>query len=32
VSVTLAAGSYELICHIAGHYIAGQHIPFTVTS
>ena len=31
VSVKLAAGDYELICHIAGHYMAGQHMPFTVT-
>ncbi len=31
VTAKLAAGKYELICHIAGHYMAGQHIPFTVT-
>ena len=32
VSATLKPGSYELICHVPGHYMAGQHIPFTVTS
>jgi uncharacterized cupredoxin-like copper-binding protein len=31
ISATLKAGSYELICHVPGHYMAGQHIPFTVT-
>jgi nitrite reductase (NO-forming) len=31
LSATLNAGSYELICHVPGHYMAGQHIPFTVT-
>jgi uncharacterized cupredoxin-like copper-binding protein len=31
VSATLKAGSYELVCIMAGHYQAGQHIPFTVT-
>jgi nitrite reductase (NO-forming) len=31
VSATLTAGKYELICHVPGHYMAGQHIPFTVT-
>ena len=31
VTARLAAGRYELICHIAGHYMAGQHVPFTVT-
>ena len=31
VSATLRPGSYELICHVPGHYMAGQHIPFTVT-
>jgi uncharacterized cupredoxin-like copper-binding protein len=31
ISAKLTAGSYELICHIAGHYAAGQHIPFKVT-
>jgi nitrite reductase (NO-forming) len=32
ISATLKPGSYELICHVPGHYMAGQHIPFTVTS
>jgi uncharacterized cupredoxin-like copper-binding protein len=32
LSATLKPGSYELICHVPGHYMAGQHIPFTVTS
>lgn len=31
VSAKLAVGKYELICRVAGHYMAGQHIPFTVT-
>jgi nitrite reductase (NO-forming) len=30
ISATLKPGSYELICHVPGHYMAGQHIPFTV--
>ena len=29
-TVKLAPGSYELVCHMPGHYAAGQHIPFTV--
>ena len=32
ISAKLPAGSYELICHIVGHYSAGQHIPFKVTN
>jgi len=32
ISANLKPGSYELICHVPGHYQAGQHIPFTVTS
>ncbi|CAB4347672.1 unannotated protein [freshwater metagenome] len=32
ISAKLTAGSYELICHIVGHYSAGQHIPFKVTN
>jgi uncharacterized cupredoxin-like copper-binding protein len=32
ISATLKPGSYELICHVPGHYMAGQHIPFKVTS
>jgi uncharacterized cupredoxin-like copper-binding protein len=31
VSATLAAGSYELVCLMPGHYGAGQHMAFTVT-
>ncbi|MGZ4294899.1 MAG: multicopper oxidase domain-containing protein [Solirubrobacteraceae bacterium] len=31
VSATLAAGSYELVCLMPGHYGAGQHLAFTVT-
>jgi uncharacterized cupredoxin-like copper-binding protein len=30
VSANLTPGRYELICHVPGHYTAGQHIPFTV--
>ena len=30
VTANLKPGSYELICHMPGHYAAGQHIPFTV--
>ena len=32
VTADLKPGTYELICHVPGHYMAGQHIPFTVTS
>jgi uncharacterized cupredoxin-like copper-binding protein len=32
VSATLAPGSYELVCLMPGHYAAGQHVAFTVTS
>jgi uncharacterized cupredoxin-like copper-binding protein len=31
VTASLAAGSYELVCLMPGHYAAGQHSPFTVT-
>ena len=31
VSATLKPGSYELICHVAGHYQAGQKLAFEVT-
>jgi uncharacterized cupredoxin-like copper-binding protein len=31
ISATLKAGKYELICHVPGHYMAGQKMPFTVT-
>ena len=30
VSADLEPGSYELVCHLAGHYAAGQKMPFTV--
>ncbi|HYH90110.1 MAG TPA: multicopper oxidase domain-containing protein [Solirubrobacteraceae bacterium] len=32
VSADLKPGKYELICHITGHYQAGQKLPFEVTS
>jgi nitrite reductase (NO-forming) len=31
VSANLKPGSYELICHVAGHYQAGQKLAFEVT-
>jgi uncharacterized cupredoxin-like copper-binding protein len=31
VAVKLAAGKYELVCLMPGHYAAGQHLAFTVT-
>jgi uncharacterized cupredoxin-like copper-binding protein len=31
VSAELKPGKYELICHVAGHYQAGQKLPFEVT-
>ena len=31
VSANLKPGQYELICHMAGHYAAGQTTPFKVT-
>jgi uncharacterized cupredoxin-like copper-binding protein len=30
VSADLEPGSYELVCHLAGHYAAGQKLPFKV--
>src|SRR5215211_7704649 len=27
LTANLKAGSYELVCHLPGHYAAGQHIP-----
>ncbi len=30
VSADLAPGEYELVCHLAGHYTAGQKLPFKV--
>ena len=32
ISANLKPGKYELICHVAGHYQAGQKLPFEVTS
>jgi uncharacterized cupredoxin-like copper-binding protein len=32
VTATLGAGAYELVCLEPGHYGAGQHMAFTVTS
>jgi uncharacterized cupredoxin-like copper-binding protein len=32
ISANLAPGRYEFVCHVAGHYQAGQHMAFTVTS
>jgi uncharacterized cupredoxin-like copper-binding protein len=31
LNANLEPGSYELVCHLPGHYAAGQHIPFKVT-
>jgi uncharacterized cupredoxin-like copper-binding protein len=31
VSADLKPGKYELICHVPGHYAAGQKLPFEVT-
>jgi len=30
VSADLEPGAYELVCHLAGHYAAGQKLPFKV--
>ena len=32
LTARLEPGRYELVCFMPGHYAAGQHIPFTVTS
>ena len=32
MTVKLAPGSYVLFCNVTGHYAAGQHIRFNVTS
>lgn len=32
ISVDLKPGSYEIVCHIPGHYAAGQKLAFKVTS
>ena len=31
ITADLRPGKYELICHVPGHYMAGQKLPFTVT-
>jgi uncharacterized cupredoxin-like copper-binding protein len=31
LTVKLQPGRYELVCHVPGHYAAGQKLPFTVT-
>ena len=31
LDLTLPAGSYLLICNIAGHYASGMAVPLTVT-
>jgi pimeloyl-ACP methyl ester carboxylesterase len=30
ITADLKPGTYELVCHIAGHYLAGQKLTFTV--
>jgi hypothetical protein len=30
ISATLKPGKYELVCHMPGHYAAGQQMEFTV--
>lgn len=30
VTADLKPGAYELVCHLPGHYAAGQKLPFTV--
>lgn len=30
VTLTLKPGNYVLYCNISGHYVAGQHVAFTV--
>jgi FtsP/CotA-like multicopper oxidase with cupredoxin domain len=30
VTASLKSGSYELVCHLPGHYAAGQHMAFDV--
>jgi uncharacterized cupredoxin-like copper-binding protein len=32
LELTLPAGSYILLCNVAGHYAAGMWMPFTVTA
>ena len=30
LTANLKPGRYELVCHMPGHYAAGQHMAFTV--
>jgi cytochrome d ubiquinol oxidase subunit I len=30
LTIIAKPGRYELVCHLPGHYAAGQHIPFAV--
>ncbi len=32
ITAKLAPGRYELVCHVAGHYAAGQKLAFEVTA
>jgi hypothetical protein len=32
MTVRLSPGTYVLFCNVPGHYAAGQHTTFTVTS
>src|SRR5262249_32093796 len=32
LTARLEPGSYMLVCHVPGHYAAGQKLPFTVTN
>jgi uncharacterized cupredoxin-like copper-binding protein len=32
LTVTLAAGNYQLVCNVPGHYTAGMHTAFTVVA
>ena len=32
LSTTLSAGTYQLVCNLPGHYQAGMHTAFTVTT
>jgi uncharacterized cupredoxin-like copper-binding protein len=32
MTLKLTPGNYMLFCNVSGHYAAGQHIRFSVTS
>jgi len=32
MTLRLTPGTYVLFCNVSGHYAAGQHMRFTVTS